>query len=139
MIGNPGNVAGLTYIDNPTDDPLQHHHMFIRENVDTITNRGLVIVDDDSPTTHQPHSSRNEVIPSLERHKLTPEVNKASSEHMKNYSSHSSGGGATSGGGGSKRPKPIAVYSEDIPRVTRNEGMHVCMCVSIAYQQKILS
>lgn len=138
VIANPGNMAGLTYIDNPTttnDEPGNHqqlhpHHqqVYLRENMEPIieTNR-LVIVDDDPPTSHQPLPSRNEVIPVLERHILTSDISKTPLDHVKSYS-HSTVAGGNSGG---KRPKPIAVYSEDLSRVTRNEGKDLLLLIHV--------
>lgn len=81
--------------------------------MDTLTLEGnrLVIVDDDH---QQPLLTRKDVIPALERHILT--TDRKGIEHIKTYSSPSSTGST-------KRPKPVAMVTEDLARSSRNEGI----------------
>lgn len=117
---DPYHTHSDTYVDtNPSagqleevgGNPPPHHLLYTRENMDPIieTNR-LVIVDEEPPSQPLP-PTRKDVIPALERHILTGD--RKGLEHLKAYSPSTV----------AKRPKQVAMVTEDLTRPSRNEGI----------------
>ena len=95
-----------TVLEETTDLPLYSNRDNI-EPIDVTTNR-LIIVNEDPPII-QDQPTRQDVIPALERHILTTDL-KGTIEHLRTYNSN-------------KRAKQVTMVTEDLARVSRNEGI----------------
>ena len=94
-------MPNTAYLDNSGEDP-SHIPLYRRENEPAIEGSRLVIVEDDQP------SSQKGLIPALERHVLATDL-KGTVEHLKALNNNSI-------------QKQITVVTEDMSRVSRNEG-----------------